>query len=331
MPTVVAVLIVVVVILVALAFVLPAQSPLIGTNASTVSQRTARRVAPYNPTYVLSAEVELRDRLQAALGAHYRVKHMIGAGAFGAVFEVQDRALHRILAVKILRHGEPDQVVRFQREAVILANLRHPHIVPLYFVGAAERLPFIVMPRLQGHNLRAVIERQGQLALEEIFRITSEVSSALDAAHAARVVHRDVKPENIFLDGTGQRVQLTDFGIAKVVAIVGEGNAVGTIIGTAEYMSPEQCSGTAIDGRSDVYSLGCVVYEMLTGVPPFTGDLPLEVFRKHIFDKPPDLCLRRSQIPREVENSVLKALAKSPEDRFPTAGAFASGLTTART
>jgi serine/threonine-protein kinase len=262
------------------------------------------------------------------------VSEVIGLGAFGVVYAVADSKLGRELAVKVLRYPMPDMLLRFDREARILAKLRHPAIVPVFFVGEGEGLHYIVMPRLEGNSLRGVLNQARRLDLGETVRITAEAATALDEAHSVGVIHRDVKPENIFLEGSRRRVQVMDFGVAKLLEPTGRltatGMVLGTIIGTAEYMSPEQCTGDpGIDGRSDIYSLACVAFEMLVGSPPFTGGSLPEIFHKHLTNQPPSVCDSRPELPIAVETIVHRALAKSASDRFTTAGQFAEALSSA--
>jgi eukaryotic-like serine/threonine-protein kinase len=288
------------------------------------------------PTFVdAAAGADVPDRLQRALGPGYEVREKIGAGAFGEVYAVTDFSLHRDVAVKVLRYPTKAVLSRFAREARILADLRHPSVVPVHFVGVSEGLAFMVMARVRGESLRDVLMREFRLVVDEACRITSAVASALDAAHHTGVMHRDVKPENIMLEYKDRRVQLMDFGIARRLQGQDEASTLpaitlpGTpfIIGTPEYMSPEQCTGdSAIDLRSDVYALGCVVYEMLTGKPPFTDASPTRLLARHYLEPPPPLRTLRRDLPKPLEDQVLKALAKSPGDRFPSASAFADAL-----
>jgi len=279
------------------------------------------------------------QELQRALGDAYVVGDELGRGGFGVVVGARDSALRRDLAIKLVgRHQNQDAVIRFEREAMILANLRHPHIVPVYFLGSTTDFIFMVMPRIVGQTLRARMKASNatisgqrvtpEIGLPEIRRILEQTASALDVAHRANVVHRDVKPENLILDGLNQDVQVVDFGVAKLIEFRNWA-VVGTVIGTWAYMSPEQCTGSPdIDHRSDIYSLGCVVYEMLAGRTPFvstnSGLVAFGEYREaHLSQQPPPIGQWRQNCSAQVEQTVLKALAKQSRDRFQTAGEFA--------
>ena len=287
----------------------------------------------------------VRQELQRALGAEYVVGDEVGRGGFGVVVAAKDSTLRRELAVKVVgRHQNQDSLNRFQREATILANLRHPHIVPVHFFGSTPHFVFMVMPRIVGHSLRARLQNRHrvtdgritlhEIAFAEIHRILEQTASALDVAHRANVVHRDVKPENLLLEGTSQHVQVVDFGVAKLIDPQ-RPRMIGTIIGTWRYMSPEQWTGSPdIDPRSDIYSLGCVVYEMLAGHPPFmsanAGPLAfLDYKEAHLHQPPPPIRQWRKDCSAQVEQTVLKALAKRKEDRFQTVGEFAEAFSAA--
>src|SRR5437870_89731 len=236
----------------------------------------------------------------------------------------------RPVAIKVLR---PEIAAalgpeRFLREIEVAARLTHPHILPLYDSGAAEGSLYYVMPYVEGETLRERLEREGQLPLEEALRITREVAGALAYAHSHDVVHRDIKPENILLSG-GEAV-VADFGIARAItqAAGSRLTETGIPVGTPAYMSPEQASGGGpIDGRSDVYSLGCVLHEMLVGEPPYTGPSAQVVIAKRFTDPVPSVRRLRETIPPAIDAAVSKALAKAPVDRFATAAQFAEALT----
>ncbi|MGH7702324.1 MAG: serine/threonine-protein kinase, partial [Gemmatimonadales bacterium] len=273
---------------------------------------------------------DLLARLQNALGDRYTVERAVGRGGMATVFLAQDIKHHRPVAIKVL-HAELAAAVgqgRFLREIRIAARLNHPHILPLHDSGEADGLLYYVMPYVQGESLRQRLKREATLPLDQALRITREVAAALACAHGAGVVHRDIKPENILLSG-GEAV-VADFGIARALtAAAGTDHLTetGLAIGTPAYMSPEQGLGSAaIDERTDVYSLGCVLYEMLAGQPPFTGPSVHALLARHSVDPVPSLRALRAEVPAPVEQAVVKSLAKLPGDRFATAAEFAEAL-----
>ena len=275
---------------------------------------------------------DLLDSLREALADRYAVERELGRGGMATVFLAQDLKHHRSVAIKVL-HAELTAALgpeRFLREIEIAARLQHPHIVPLYDSGAAAGFFYYVMPYVEGESLRDRLAREKQLPQEDALRIATEVAGALAYAHSHGVVHRDIKPENIMLSG-GTAV-VADFGIARAVSAAGGGEHLtqtGTIIGTPAYMSPEQATGGAeIDGRSDQYSLACVVYEMLVGEPPFTGPTAQAVMARHSLDMVSPPSIVRSTIPDAVEEAILRGLSKVPADRYPTAALFAEALNT---
>ncbi len=270
------------------------------------------------------------DRLRAALADRYELDREIGSGGMAHVYLAHDRQHDRDVAIKVLRPELAAAIgsERFLREIRIEARLQHPHILPLYDSGTADGFLYYVMPYVEGETLRERIRREKQLPLADALQITREVADALSYAHAHNVVHRDIKPANILL--TGGHALVADFGIAKAIseadadALTGTGMAVGT----PEYMSPEQGSGDhGVDARTDIYALGCVLYEMLAGEPPFSGRTPQNILARHRQDSPPPLHVVRPGLPPELEASVEKALAKVPADRFQTAASFAASFT----
>ncbi len=269
------------------------------------------------------------ERLAAALHGRYTIERELGRGGMATVYLAEDVKHHRQVAVKVM-HPELAEAVgpeRFLREIETTANLRHPHILPLYDSGEADGLLFYVMPYVEGETLRARIDREKQLPIDEALDIAREVADALSFAHSRNVVHRDIKPENILLE-SGHAV-VADFGIARAVSVAGgEGlTATGVAVGTPSYMSPEQAGGTAeVDGRSDVYSLGCVLYEMLGGQPPFVGPTVESVVRQHVAVDPPPITNLRPGISDEVAGALARALAKTPADRFNPAAQFGDEL-----
>src|SRR2546426_2416332 len=246
---------------------------------------------------------ELLPRIQAALAKRYAIQRELGHGGMAVVFYAEDRKHHRPVAVKVLR-PELGAVIgseRFLREIEIAAQLTHPHILPLYDSGAAVGLLYYVMPYVEGESLRDRLEREKQLPLDDALQIAREVADALSFAHSYGVVHRDIKPENILLEA-GHAV-VSDFGIARALTAAGARRITqtGIALGTPAYMSPEQAAAdTELDGRSDVYSLGCVLYEMLAGQPPFTGPTVESVVHQHLTAAPPPVTALRPTVPTEV-------------------------------
>src|SRR3954452_14000784 len=267
--------------------------------------------------------------LQSALADRYRIDGEIGAGGMATVYLAHDIRHDRKVALKLLR-PELSAVIgaeRFLAEIKLTANLQHPHILPLFDSGEADSHLFYVMPFVEGESLRALLNREKQLPVAKAVRIAGEVASALDYAHRHGVVHRDIKPENILLhDG---RALVADFGIALAASKAG-GNRMtetGMSLGTPHYMSPEQAMGEReITARSDVYALGVVLYEMLTGDPPFTGSTAQAVVARVLTEAPRPILPQRHTIPPEVEGAILIALEKLPADRFGSAAEFAEAL-----
>jgi len=271
---------------------------------------------------------DILDRLQASLGDRYRIERELGRGGMATVFLAQDLKHDRPVALKVL-HPDLAQVLgpeRFLREIRLCARLQHPHILVVHDSGNADGLLWFTMPFVQGENLRSRLTRERQLQVESALRIAREVADALHYAHQNGVIHRDIKPENILLSGSHALV--ADFGIARALSPEGSEQLTesGISLGTPRYMSPEQAVAQRdIDQRTDIYSLGCVVYEMLTGEPPFTGPTPQAVLAKRLSEPVPHLRTGRD-VPLALERAVTKALARSPADRFPTAAEFAEAL-----
>jgi Tol biopolymer transport system component/tRNA A-37 threonylcarbamoyl transferase component Bud32 len=273
---------------------------------------------------------ELAARLQTALSDRYRLEGEIGAGGMATVYLAQDLRHDRRVAVKVLR-PELAAVIgaeRFLAEIKLTANLQHPHILPLFDSGEADSFLFYVMPFVEGETLRSRLTREKQLPVADAVRIATEVASALDYAHRHGVVHRDIKPENILLhDG---RALVADFGIA-LAASKASGSRMtetGMSLGTPQYMSPEQAMGEReITARSDVYAIGAVLYELLTGDPPFSGSTAQAIVARVVTESPRPLLPQRHTIPPEVERAVLTALEKLPADRYGSAAEFAAALT----
>ena len=271
------------------------------------------------------------EEFRIALAGRYTIERVIGRGGMGVVYRALDVRHGRPVAIKVLKPELTggDGVQRFLSEVQVLARLQHPGIVPLHDSGVAAGLPFYVMACVEGESLRDLLAREGQLSLARAVSIATSLAEAIDFAHAHGVVHRDIKPANVIVDG--EQTFILDFGLALAI---GAGyadrlTASGMILGTPQYMSPEQASGGKhIDGRSDVYSLGCVVYEMLAGEPPFDGSTPQAVLAKHMIAPIPNVTVLRSTVPAAVQQTLEIALAKSPVDRFATAGEFAGALRT---
>ncbi len=280
------------------------------------------------------ADKALVTRLSQALGSSYTLEGEIGRGGMGVVFNARDERLKRQVAVKVL----PPELafreeirLRFVREAETAARLSHPHIVPIYSVGESpDGLVYFVMAYVDGESLGAKLKRRGRLPPDESRRIMQETADALGAAHAFGIIHRDVKPDNILLEGSRGRVVVTDFGIAKALSSTTGGatlTATGVAIGTPHYMSPEQAAGDReIDGRSDIYSLGVVAYQMLAGELPFQAPTVPGILMKHITERAPLVTDRRPEVPEDLAACVMRSLEKDPEDRWPTADALRRAL-----
>ena len=268
-------------------------------------------------------------RAQAALADRYVVAHELGRGMNAVVYLAHDRREARLVAIKLLAaeiavalHSQ-----RFLREIQIAAKLTHPRIVPLLDAGDAEGLPYYVMPYVEGESLRDRLRHPEQVPLTEVYQIVRDVADALDYAHRHNVVHRDIKPENILFEQG--RAVVVDFGIARGITMGSLPRVTkdGMTVGTPAYMSPEQAAGDShIDGRSDVYSLGCVLYELLAGRPPFADGTPIEILHQHGRDPVPSITAVRPDVPQPVSVALDKALAKRPSARFDTAVAFAEAV-----
>ncbi|HET6837430.1 MAG TPA: protein kinase [Gemmatimonadales bacterium] len=274
----------------------------------------------------------LPARLAEALGDAYTIEGEIGRGGMGVVYRARDERLQRRVAIKVLPPEfafQQDIRERFTREAQTAARLSHPHIVPIHTVGEGQGLVYFVMGYVDGESVAARIRRRGNLPLEEARRIMKETADALSAAHAVSVIHRDIKPDNILLEGTRGRVMVTDFGIAKALSSTSGATltGIGVAIGTPAFMSPEQAAGERdIDGRSDLYSLGIVTYQMLTGALPFSAPSVAGILMKQITEPAPDLRKQRPDVPEDLALAVARCLEKDPENRWPTADALRRAL-----
>jgi len=276
------------------------------------------------------------------IAGRYQIERRLGEGAAAIVFLARDTRHNRDVALKILR---PEVAIalggaRFEREIALSARLSHPHIVPMLDAGEAEypgdrsgaRVLYYVMPVLQGASLRDRLNQQGQLSFDEMLQITRDVGLALDYAHAQGIIHRDIKPENVLIGG-GSAV-VADFGVAKIVSDGSSSNSLtrtGFALGTVLYMSPEQSTAGPVDSRSDIYALGCMVYEMLAGEPPFTGPNPQSILAKHFTDPVPLVRRLRPNLPQGIDEAIAMAMAKTPADRFATAADFTTALERTRT
>ena len=270
--------------------------------------------------------------LKEALGDAYTIEGEIGRGGMGVVYRARDERLQRRVAIKVL----PPELAfsseiraRFTREAQTAARLQHPHIVPIHDVGEGQGIVYFVMGLIEGESLAARIRRRGRVPAEETRRIIRETADALSAAHALSVIHRDIKPDNILLEGTRGRVMVTDFGIAKALSATSGATltSAGMAIGTPSYMSPEQAAGEReIDGRSDLYSVGIVAYQMLAGELPFSAPTVAGILMKQITEPAPLLHERYPDVPEDLSLAVARCLEKDPENRWPSADALRRSL-----
>ncbi|CAN5248160.1 hypothetical protein BH09GEM1_BH09GEM1_15390 [soil metagenome] len=291
---------------------------------------TTRRRLP--DPLATAADDELRAHVERALTASYELDCEIGRGGMGIVYRAKDRGLKRLVAIKLL----PPELAfrseiksRFLREAETAAQLSHPNIVPIYTVHEQNGLVFFVMAYISGDNLAKRLHERGVLTIDETRKILREVGDALAYAHERGVVHRDIKPDNILLDAVTGRPMVTDFGIARAMDSSGDSRltATGMAIGTPAYMSPEQAAGDReIDGRSDLYSLGILAYQMLTGEPPFSAGSTPAMLVKHISEVPIPVQQRRSDVPTDLARTVMMLLEKEPKNRFPSASALVAAL-----
>jgi len=265
-------------------------------------------------------EAQARERLQRAIGSAYEVRRLVGRGGFAEVFEAWEPRLERRVAIKALRADlgvSTDVVARFQREARAMAGLRHPNVMEVYTVGESDGVAYFVMPLVDGESLKLRLEREGALPIAEVSRILGDAAGALAVAHRAGTVHRDVKPDNILLEGQAGRVLITDFGIAKALDTdTSSFTRAGVVVGTPTYMSPEQGTGDAVDHRSDIYSLGVVAFEMVVGRPPFEAKAVQAMIAKHLTEPPPSIRHHRSDCPPRLASVIEKCLAKDPGERW---------------
>jgi eukaryotic-like serine/threonine-protein kinase len=258
----------------------------------------------------------------------YELEELVGEGGMSSVFRARDAVLERRVALKILHEHharDPEYVERFRREAQAIARLAHPNIVTVIDRGEWRGRQFIVFEHVSGETLKDVVEREAPLPVERVLALTHQIARALAFAHESGIVHRDVKPHNVLLDDEGTP-KVTDFGIARSLDLDDELTETGTVLGTSDYISPEQASGERVDERSDQYSLGILLYELLTGEVPYTGPNLMAVALRHLRDPIPSVRALRPDVPPRVDAVVARALAKRPRDRFPSMEAMTAAL-----
>ncbi|MEV5877542.1 serine/threonine-protein kinase [Streptomyces sp. NPDC052101] len=272
--------------------------------------------------------------LIGAVIAGYRVECELGRGGMAVVYRAKDLRLGRTVALKLLA---PEYTRnegfrrRFAQESRVAAAIEHPNIVPVFEAGETDGILYIAMCFVAGLDLRALIEREGRLPVPAVLRIAAQLASALDAAHARELVHRDVKPANVMVakgvdSDHPEHVYLTDFGLAKKSLSLTGFTTAGEFVGTLDYVAPERIAGRPVDGRSDLYSLACVVHEMLAGAPPFRREDQLELLWAHQYDPPPVLSEERPDLPAAADEVLARALAKAPDDRYESCLEFVAAL-----
>ena len=270
---------------------------------------------------------ELENALRHELSSQYQITDLLGRGGMSLVYLAQEVDLNRQVAIKVLPlqflQG-PASAERFEREAKIAASLDHPHIVPIFRVGATSTFLWYTMKRIRGRSFEQIIRERGALPVAEVLGVVEQVGSALQYAHRHGVVHRDVKPANVMIEDSGWAL-VCDFGVARAFGSVSL-TQTGASLGTPRYMSPEQFEGQPVDGRCDQYSLAILVWEALTGGVPFTGDSLGELIRKHLLEPPPRLSDVKPEIPERVSAAVYRAMSKKPAERFPDIAAFVAAL-----
>jgi predicted Ser/Thr protein kinase len=272
---------------------------------------------------------ELQAELQQALGSAFEVRRRLGRGGFGEVWEAYDVRLGRSVAVKVLRPELATSSAfrrRFHREARAVARMRHAGIVPIYHIGETQGLMYFIMPLVEGVTLKTALDQEGRLRADEATRILAEASEALREAHRRGIVHRDLKPENVMLEGPERRVLLMDFGIAQSEDVDKELTGGGLVLGSPEYMSPEQATGTRqLDGRSDIYSLGVMGYRMLAGRLPFVAPTAREILTQHVLT-PPEPLANCAPVPPRLSEAVMRCLAKQPDERWQSVDELLAAL-----
>jgi eukaryotic-like serine/threonine-protein kinase len=272
------------------------------------------------------------DQINSTLGGRYRLEALIGTGGMAKVYRAMDTQLDRIVAVKILSEqfaADDSFVERFQREARTAAKLNNPNIVGVYDSGSERDVHYIVMEYVEGRTLADFLAQGGRLSPIKAVELAEAVATGLAAAHAQGIVHRDVKPGNVMVTRDGQ-VKVTDFGIARLTTTAETVAQTAAVLGTASYLSPEQAQGRPVDARTDIYSLGTVLYELLTGVPPFQGDTPVAVAYKHVQETPVLPSVRNPEVAPQLDAIDMKAMAKNPQNRYQTANELREDLERAR-
>ena len=262
------------------------------------------------------------------IGGRYEIEELVGTGGMSSVYRARDSVLERRVALKVLHEhfsADPEYVERFRREARAIARLNHPNIVTVIDRGEFGKRQFIVFEHIPGENLKEVVEREGQLPVAQALALTHQIARGLAFAHQHGVVHRDVKPQNVLVDESGT-AKVTDFGIARSLDPGEELTQTGTLLGTSDYIAPEQASGEPIDARSDQYSLGVLLYELLTGEVPYPADSFMAVAMRHLRDPVPSVRERRRDVPDRVDKIVARAMAKRPADRFPSTEAMMGAI-----
>ena len=259
---------------------------------------------------------------------NYKIVKELGKGGMGMVYKAHQVSLNREVALKVLpKHLSEDEdfIKRFHREAESAAKLNHPNIVQIYDIGEEEGIHYFAMEYVDGKDISQLVKEKGKLPICEIAEIGIQTTKALCASHNAQIVHRDIKPGNIMVTAKGN-VKVTDFGLARATTTTTQLTTAGMIVGTPTYMSPEQAEGKQVDIRSDIYSLGVVMYELLTGASPFRAETPTALMYKHIHEKPKSLTAVSPDIPPQLERIILKTLAKKKEDRYENPRALLDNL-----
>jgi eukaryotic-like serine/threonine-protein kinase len=262
------------------------------------------------------------------LAERYELEELVGSGGMSSVYRAHDKVLDRRVALKVLHQhftSEDEYVERFRREARMVAGLLHQNIVTVIDRGEDGGCPFIVFEFVDGENLKELVNREGRLPVDRAVELAVQIARGLSFAHANGYVHRDVKPQNVLLNGDGE-AKVTDFGIARSLDVKHGVTQTGTVLGTSDYIAPEQAQGQRVDEHTDVYSLGIVLFELLTGAVPFSGDNFVAVAMKHINEPPPPVSALRPEVPPRLDAAVARALAKRPEDRFATMADFGREL-----